>query len=236
MFKFISEIKNRIFLVFLTWISVFIINYYYKEILLFTFFKINSYSLNQIDYYIFTNISELFLIYLKLSLFLSIQTTVIFIIYHSFHFFSYGCFILEYYYISCFLIISLFVWLTTLLLTKFLLLPLMFTFFFQFQSLNTNIYFEAKIDEYFEFYTNFYTTTYLYSQIFILFLGYIYFKINSKFIQKFRRLFYYNFVLFSTFVSPPDIFSQFLISFMLIIFYELFVYLFIFKKSAKNVS
>lgn len=109
----------------------------------------------------------------------------------------------------------------------------MWNFFFNFQKAGSiNLHFEAKLSEYLNFYIQFYYIFIFYSQIFTLLLFFFnYINANSSLIKKFRKIYYYFFVLFSTFVSPPEIYSQICISLVLIFFYELFIYGFILKSS-----
>jgi hypothetical protein len=69
LFSYFSEIKNRIILLLLTWISTFYICYTYKEILLFVFIK-PSLILSKLNnlYFITTNITEIFITYINLYL------------------------------------------------------------------------------------------------------------------------------------------------------------------------
>jgi Sec-independent protein secretion pathway component TatC len=49
-------------------------------------------------------------------------------------------------------------------------------------------------------------------------------------IKAFRKIFHYFFLIFSTLITPPDIFSQLSISLCLTFNYEILVFYFIFKK------
>ena len=234
MFKYIIEIKNRFILLFITWFSVILVGYFYKEILLFLFLESEIFINNEfkVCYFIFTDVLEIFHVYIQLILFLSFQIMFLYSIYHSFIFFSYGLFINEYYYISYVLKTMLIVWFLSMFISKYILIPNMWNFFLNFQTINSvNLQFEAKLNEYLNFYINFYYIFVLYSQILTLLLFFFYY-INASIllIKKFRKLYYYIFVLFSTLVSPPEIFSQILVSCVLIFFYELFIFSFIFKS------
>ena len=57
-----------------------------------------------------------------------------------------------------------------------------------------------------------------------------YFNNDIKILKKFRKLYYYIFVIFSTIITPPDVFNQLFFSVALIFFFELFILIFIFKK------
>jgi Sec-independent protein secretion pathway component TatC len=96
---YISEIKNRIFLLFLTWISTIFACYFYKEIIL--FYILNSTNGNKIEYtvmnyFIFTDVTEIFQIYMQLIFFISNQIILIYFFYHYLIFLSSGLYTFEY--------------------------------------------------------------------------------------------------------------------------------------------
>jgi sec-independent protein translocase protein TatC len=233
--KYILELKNRFILLFITWFSVILIGYLYKETLLFLFIESEIFVNNEfkVDYFIFTDVLEVFSVYIELISFLSLQIVVLYILYHSFVFLSHGLFISEYYYLNYIVKTILIVWFLSVILSKYILIPTMWNFFFNFQKAGSiNLHFEAKLSEYLNFYIQFYYIFIFYSQIFTLLLFFFnYINANSSLIKKFRKIYYYFFVLFSTFVSPPEIYSQICISLVLIFFYELFIYGFILKSS-----
>lgn len=233
--KFIIELKNRLFLLLLTFFSMFIVGYTYKENLLFLFLESEIFAANefQTDYFIFTDISEVFTVYIQLILFLSFQVTLLYFCYHSFVFISSGLFEKEYYYSRHILKILIYVWLISVCLSKYIFIPIMRDFFFNFQNFSSiNLHFEAKLNQYFDFYVKFYYMFISYCQIFaLLFLLLDYANTNITMIKKFRKLYYYCFIIFSTFISPPDVFSQIIISFFLIILYECFIFRLLFKFS-----
>ncbi len=210
-----------------------IVGYTHKENLLFLFLESEIFSRNefQTDYFIFTDVSEIFIVYIQLILFLNFQATLFYICYHSFIFISSGLFKKEYYYLRCVLKTLVFVWFFSICISKYIFIPVMRDFFFNFQNFSSiNLHFEAKLNQYFDFYVEFYYMFIFYCQILTLLfflLGYA--NKNILLVKKFRKLYYYCFILFSTFISPPDIFSQIFISFFLIIFYEFFIFYLMFK-------
>lgn len=238
MLKYLLELKNRFFLVFLTWFSVILVGYFYKETLLFLFLESEVFVNNEfkVYYFIFTDVIEVFSVYIKLILFISFQFFFFFTLYHIFVFLSYGLFIFEYFYLNYVIQIIIIIWIFSIILSKYLLIPMMWEFFFNFQKLNTiNLHFEAKLSEYLDFYIKFYYIFIFYCQIFIVFVLLLNYLIaDLEKIKKFRKLFYFFFVVFATLISPPEIFSQILISLILILFYEWFLFCFIFKYSTSK--
>lgn len=233
MLKYLLEIKNRVLLLFITWISLMLISYLYKEILLFLFIESEIFGTNEfkVYYFIFTDVIEVFSVYMKLIFFISFQITFIYFIYHIFTFLSYGLSFLEYSYSKHFFIVIFALWLFSVIISKYILVPAMWNFFINFQNIGyLNLHFEAKLSEYLDFYIKFYYISVFYCQFFtFLFFIFSYINVDSLLIKKFRKLFYFILVFFSTLISPPEVFSQICISVILIICYELFVIGFFFK-------
>ena len=238
MLKYLLEIKNRLCLLAITWLSTMIISYFYKETLLFLLTQSFVNSLSSyftVFYFIFTDVTEIFSVYLQLIIFLSIQTTFLYLLYHLFVFLSPAFFKYEYYYIYLIFKTILIVWLFSVIISNSFLINLTWNFFLSFQGLSSvNLHFEAKLSEYLTFYITLYYLCVFYCQIFtfvFLFLGYI----NTKilYIKKLRKLYYYIFVIFSTILSPPEILSQVLIGLSLVFIYEFFLFIFMLKTSAE---
>ena len=73
MSKYILELKNRFILLLLTWLFVIIVSYIYRETLLFLFLE-SEFFVNKefkVYYFIFTDIVEVFNVYLNLIVFFS---------------------------------------------------------------------------------------------------------------------------------------------------------------------
>jgi Sec-independent protein secretion pathway component TatC len=98
---YILEIKNRFILLFITWLSTILVGYFYKEILLFLFLESEMFLHNEIkiEYFIYTDIIEVFSVYIQLIFFISFQILVLYILYHSFIFISFGLYFMEYFYL-----------------------------------------------------------------------------------------------------------------------------------------
>jgi sec-independent protein translocase protein TatC len=240
MIIYISEIKNRLTLLFLTWCSIILIGYFYKEILLFLFLKSEIFENNEfkIYYFIFTDVTEVFSVYIKLILFISFQILFLYVLYHSFIFLSRGLFIFEYYYLKFLLQIVISIWFVSIIMSKYILIPTMWDFFLNFKNSNfMHVHFEAKLNEYLDFYIELYYLCMGYCQVFTLFfIFFVRIKNNILLIKKFRKLFYYFFVLFSTVVSPPEVFSQLVLSFILIFFFEFLIVILIVEFTLKRAT
>nr|WAJ48188.1 hypothetical protein CCFAOBFC_00003 [Haslea ostrearia] len=70
LYRYYIELKNRFLLLLTTWISTLLVSYIYKEILLFIIIEPSlNYSSQNMLYFIFTNVTEIFTVYLKIAIF-----------------------------------------------------------------------------------------------------------------------------------------------------------------------
>jgi Sec-independent protein secretion pathway component TatC len=122
-------------------------------------------------------------------------------------------------------------WLCSIILLIEFVVPFSWSFFLSFQGANENLkpisfFFEARIIEYLDYCTNLYYICLANCQIFALLTLILNYFSNSIGATKiFRKLFYFIFIIFSTITTPPDITSQIIMSFSLIILYELLIFL-----------
>ena len=234
MSKYLLEIRNRTIFLCIVGFSMLFINYLYKETLLFLLIESEVFANNEfkVYYFIFTDVAEVFSVYLNLIVFISLQVLWAYLLYYYFSFITYGLYATEYYYLQYFIKTIFSVWLFSIIISKYFLIPIMWDFFINFQKASfLNLHFEARLSEYLDFYTKFYYVFILYCQIFsLLFFFFKYVNADSILVKKFRKLYYYFFVVFSTLVSPPDVISQILISLVLVFCYEIFVLIFLFKN------
>ena len=157
--KYYLEIKNRLTLLLFFWSFYTIIAYTYKETFIFLFLiKPNEllYSNNISSYFIFTDIRELFSVYMKITLFISNQATILLLLFHFFVFFSSGLYYSEYLHLKRLIYFSLFFWVCAINFLNQFLLPFSLNFFLSFQTLSfvesIRIHFESKLVEYLDFY------------------------------------------------------------------------------------
>lgn len=233
MLRYFLEIKSRFLLLMFTWLSTLFMCYLNKEILLFIIVQPSVSSVNAF-YFIFTNVTEIFSVYIKLTVFLCSQVFFFYLALHCFAFLNLAIFKKESFYLKIFLKISLLVWVCSAIANNLILVPITWQFFLSFQNLISlkfvKLHFEAKISEFLSFYITIHYLFIYYCQIFTI----IYLHINCvdnklQAIQKFRKLYYYFFIVFSTLVSTPEVFSQFFIGGLVILLYELFIFSFLLK-------
>lgn len=232
---FITELKNRTFLIVLSWTSVMVISYFYKEVVLFLLVKPNLSMFQQnSQYFIFTNLTDIFSTYLKLISFVGNQFFFVFLIYHLFVFIVPGLYLFEYKKYATLLKASLTLWFFSILILNNFLLPLSWKFFLSFQtSVNHSVltfHLEAKIIEYLDLYINLYYACCLNFQLFVLliiFLNYI--KESLDLVKALRKFFYFGFFLIATFLTPPDVFSQLVVGMSTILVFEVTIIIVILK-------
>lgn len=234
MLKYFFELRNKFVLLSITFFSTFLICYYYKDVLLFlvTQIQLNDENL----YFIFTDVTELFYTYFRLVFFFSIQITVWYLIYYIFSFLSTALYIKEFNFLSFIFKSGTFFLLASIFLSTYILIPFGWSFFLGFQS-QQGFYFEARISEYFEFYSSVYILCLIYCQLFtLIFLFLSDIQQNSLYIKKYRKLYYYLFLLFATLLTPPDLISQGFTTFSMIIVYEIVLFFLIFNFSVATLN
>lgn len=229
-YKYYVELKNRCLLISATWIFTFLACYLHKEMILFVLTSSSKYTE---QYFIFTDIGEIFYVYLQLTFFITNQITLILLFYHGMIFLASGLYRFEYEKLQFAFIVCIFSWVCSVLLLTNVLIPVSWKFFLSFQETDgVAFYFEAKIIEYLNYFINLYYICFLNCQllaVITLLLNNYTKRMNN--VRQFRKLFYIIFVIFSTLTTPPDVISQILMSLSLVVFYEILLFLNILKIS-----
>lgn len=235
LYNYFVEIKNRIFFICVGWVFVFSVCYFYKEVLLFLLVKVSMKKTQLIFFYfIATNLTDVFHVYLSISYFISNQIVILLIVYHSLMFMSSGLFLYEYKKLKFFLLTFFIFSLISIYLLNFYIISYIWDFFLSFNKnsmYSVDIFFEAKITEYFKFYKQLYYIFILISQIFgVIFL--IIECVNNKlqFISKTRKIFYLFFLITATILTPSEVFSQLILMFSFVLLFEILI-LIIFLKN-----
>jgi sec-independent protein translocase protein TatC len=232
--NFLLEIKNRGVLIFFVWLSLINICYYYKEILFFLLINTLIYKKNVYDlYFVYTGITELFVVYLKLIQFFSLQVVTWYFFYHLFLFLIPALHKAEYVKLKSLLLLLTLYSVVNFLLVITVIFPVTWEFFEGFQKLFTvsySVYFEVKISEYFQFFFSTYFFIQYYSLSFIIFI-FIFqdFYYSTTYTKKFRKFNYFIFLFVFTFINSSDIISQILFSLILCFFYEFSLFFHILK-------
>ena len=225
--KYLLEIKNRVALSIATWILAMVVCYVYKNVLLFLLLKVNFKLYNlKVFYFITTNIIDVFSVSLSIGSFISFHCLIIVTLYHFFSFIIPALFNFEYNKLKVIVFTCFLFFYVSISTFHFYILPFLCDFFLTFQkSCSVNIFFESKITEYFNFYKSLYVLIVLIGQLFsVMLVNLLLITEKVLFLRKFRKIIYLGFVFISTVITPPDVFSQVLLSFFFIVNYELFIF------------
>lgn len=225
--NFFKEIKYRCFLIFLNWFFFTNLLYYYKEILLFIIFKKLSYF-NSLEFYlVYTNITELFTIYIKLINFCNLQITFGFILYQII------IFCLPTFYKKEFKIIISILLLFHILNSIYIMTFTKLSFFIinflkNFQE--PYIYFEIKIYEIFQFLLKiFLHFQFIFISLSVFFIVYI-----RNNIMILRKLYYFLLIIISTCYLINILIFKVNVFYFIIISFELFIFLVLLKAKIKG--
>lgn len=221
-----EEIKNRMMLIFLFWAVMFLTTYAYKDILTFTIIKLQN---NEIKYFIYVNINELFLLYIDLSKFLTNEITKIYILFHLFSFLSTGLYKQEILKINFFFkLISQSVPFS-FVLTHQILFPFTFNFFINLKD-NENMHsipflLELKVFNFIQYFIFIYATTLKLLQFLVIVLWFL--VKQSKFNITYLRLYCYSIfsiiIFFTSFQKMKLLITFFIIENIFILFFFFYI-------------
>jgi len=226
-YKYLLEIKYRIFFCFLTWGFMVVNCYCFKETLLYVFMTFSLKSKNtDFSHFLTTDVAEVFFAYIHISSHVANQVTIMFLCCQFFLFLSAGLHIFEYDYLKTILLTTTVCWLIFIFVLNYLIFPTSWHFFLKFQeyvsSQNLAVFFEAKLNEYLIFYKSiYYLCNLIYQIIVILFILLDLFRTNLLIIKRLRKIFYFLFFILSTFLTPPEVVYQLAIGICIIMIYEL---------------
>jgi sec-independent protein translocase protein TatC len=237
--NFFYEIQVRSLLILATWSFTFITCYFYKELILFNIVQPYLTIFNKSScYFIFTNMTEIFSTHIFLCSFVTNQFVMFLLYYQVLLFLTPGLYKIECSFLNRILKINLIGLGCLITVFQKYLLPMSCEFFLTFQNAvnlhAVNFYFEAKLNEYLDFYITFYFLLLLNFQFFLLIflIGNRYTQIVQK-ATTFRKFFYFLFFISATVLTPPDIISQLLVCTSLIWIYEIVNFLNIFQINIK---
>ena len=231
-FDHFRELRNRLIFCFIFLISIFIISFFYSEKItnILTFPLYDAVGEKENKRMIFTGLPEVFVSYLKISLFSSFLVSFPFFIIQMSLFISPALYKKEKkFFIPLFYSIP-FLFYIGVLFSYFFLIPIIWDFFVSFENLKSSNYFsielESKFNEYIRLtmYLLFSTGFAFLFPIFLLFLAKLKI-INSEILRNNRKYYFIGILIFGAVFTPPDIISQLGIAIPLFIFFELSIYL-----------
>jgi len=223
------ELKYNFFILLITFFYLFIISYYFSNQLIYLLIDILI-KKDMLKYFIFTNITEIFITNITISVFISTFITfqlslLLFWIFLSLGLFKYENFkIIKIYFI--FILFNFFI--ISIILIK--IIPNIWYFFLNINFSNQylfNIYFEPKLNNYFNFmFSSFIYMFFIFIYFFILFCIILNNIFQIKTIINLRKFFFLKFIIISAIISPPDFINQLLIFFIFLFLFEIFIYIY----------
>ncbi len=233
----LEELRYRLIRILIAVAIGFVISYFFsKQIFYFVSLPLLE-VLPKENNLIFTALPEAFFTYLKVSFFTGIIVASPYIFYQIWKFISPGLYPHEKKYVVPFVIISTIFFTTGILFAYFVVFPYGFKFFLSFQ----NEYIKAlpSIKQYLSFCLKllFAFGVIFELPVFMYFLAKIG-VVNSQLLTKNRRYVLVLIFVVAAILTPPDIFTQFLMAVPLILLYEISIYVvkFVEKRKVKNES
>jgi len=230
----IKEIKIRINFTIISTVIVAIVTFSYKEIILYLLIKPCLFSLEYNHmYFIYTNLTEILSNYVTISIAISSINFCIILLYNIITFIKPGLYRKEIFVLEKFFSYSIrFLKLSIYMLYTYTI-PVTWDFFLRFQkpTLGFNFYLETRLSDYLNFFLNVLNITIVISQL-CLFL-FILLDSKSKNKNRFKYLRKRNYIallIFSTIMTPPDLFSQLLLYTLNVIIYECVIYFIVIKR------
>ena len=220
---YLAEIKNRLTLALLTWLSCILINYQYLDNLLYITIKPLLFNNNDF-YFIFTSVSEPFYINIKLILYASSQIFYLKLCYQLLLFLKPGLYHNEYKNIKHFGAYSCTLFLVYFKVCYSILIPWSFSFFFTHNNhQKIDLFFEARMNEYLKIVLSAYEISLIYAIICVLFYSFL--MKNIKYlITNYRKYLYITVLLISSVITPPDVVSQLIITIITVGIFEVINY------------
>lgn len=239
----ISDLKKRLIYVIFSFLSFALFSYLFvEEIYNFLLIPLkNAYGSDLSNKkLIFTNLTELFFVYIKLCLYTGFALSIPVIIYNFYKFCSPGLYKKERVFLIPILLFSPVLFLMGASLAYYQVIPLAWKFFIGFEQTNSDtiaILLEAKVSEYLNLIMTFIMAFGIAFQIPIIltlmtFIGFI----DDKFLIEKRRYAIILMFILGAILTPPDIISQIALAVPMILLYEstiIFIKYFM-PKGAKN--
>jgi len=232
--KHLKDLKFHFLLFFSLLILIFTISYIFSDQWIYLLIKPLIY-LKKSNYFIFTDIIEIFYIKILLSIILSLFISIFCGFFQFWFFLAPGLYKKENFLILKIIIVFLILFFISLNFIFIYIIPNAWKFFIEFEKTTHpflfNIYLEPRLYNYLLFIIKilFYTNI-LFQYPFLILLLLLFKIISIQQIIKFRKFFYIKVLIMSSLIAPPDIWSQIIIFTCLIILIELFIFIFFLIK------
>lgn len=228
--KHFNHLKFHLILALTIFINIFIICYWYSNECLYLLIK-NIIINKKFNYFILTDIPEIFYIKILISFYVSVLLSLLINCLNFWIFLAPGLYKKENYFILKFLFIYFifFFFFNILSITK--LIPYIVNFLLEFENNSNNflynIYIEPKLSNYLNISIKFLLIINIFIQypffiLVLLFLKII--KLNN--LIKNRKLIYFQILILSLLITPPEFWTQFIINFILIFLLEFIIFVY----------
>jgi len=224
----LQEIKYRFYYLLFSIIIVIVTLYHFNIEL--TYFSVKPLMENtkQIEYLIYTNITEAFFTSLILIIFCSINLNIFLLVYHVYFFLVPSLYKNEKIILNNFCKLIIINIIVTTSLCYIFFIPMVWNFFLSFEDeINSelfNITFQGKTNEYISFMIQMIYSCLICSHLPIIFLFFLEYKIlTSKILINSRNISLIVCFVLGALFSPPDIISQLILAIPLYGFYELII-------------
>lgn len=222
-----SEIRKRSFYIGLSWICCFLLSYFYQVELMYILAKPFLHFQTK---FIFIDLTEAFYTTLRICISFSILCLIPHCFYQFWSFYIPSRYIFERIYIQKILRVFLFLSFLELGFIYIIMFPKVCEFLMMFEIKQFHTLFtievSARIQSYLSLVFKFFLVSFFLFQIPFLFV----FLYNTQTIQcyslcKNRKIIFVLSLLASSFISPPDVFSQLLLTLLFILIYEFLIFL-----------
>ena len=231
------ELRIRLMYIILSFFLTFLSCYYFSEQIFYLLakplLKLNLSSQITLETthihnrnFIYTDISEAFLTYIKVSFFFSLYICSPIIIYQIWIFLVPGLYKNERNKIAIFSFLSFILFTVGASLAYFFIFPVAWKFFLSFEMVGIdgffNMHLQPKVDEYFSFVSKIIFLFGLSFQfpIYLILLVNLQIVSSNWFIKKRNFACVFSFII-AALLSPPDVFSQIILAIPLLLFYEI---------------
>jgi len=236
-FFYLSELKYRLIYFLVSFFLIFITAYFYSEVIFYLLANpLLNISNSQSTSFISTHVSEIFLSYLKLAGFIGIVCSFFVFLCHVYIFLVPGLYKNEKSYLFNLILVSFFLFILSFFCTYYYLIPVIWKFFlsFQFISSDLDLNLNPRIYEYINITLKLLLLFSFSFQLPLILKLLLDFKLISlNFLVKKRHFFILFSFIISGIITPPDIYSQFILAITSIFFFEFTIFFKLFSNSIK---
>ena len=230
------ELKYNLFILSVGMFYLFTVSYYFSDQLIYLLVN-NLLNKNMLKYFIFTNITEIFITNIFIAIFISVFLSLPLVLLLICFFLSKGLYKYENFFFLKFYILCIVFNFLIIKLIFIQIIPHIWSFLLDLNFSNLYIfpiYFEPKINKYFDFIFSSFIYIFLIFNYFFIFFFSIFFNIlKINIVTTFRKFFHLKILLVSALITPPDILNFLGLYILLLFLFEIIIYFLIFVNKYK---